>query len=140
MNLYDQSQRICGLIGTVRSGDAGIELAYGSASVGRAMSYIRDNCSSPVNIAKLSRQVGLSERQLRRKFQQVISMTPQEFLMRSRLLFACGALLKTDLTVLEIALNSGFSDHSSFSRQFRARVGISPTEFRRQHRQHRQIR
>jgi AraC-like DNA-binding protein len=39
-------------------------------------------------------------------------------------------LLDTDLPITEIALRCGYTDHSAFSRQFRALTSLSPSQFR----------
>ena len=42
-------------------------------------------------------------------------------------------LLLQDLQITEIALRCGYTDHSAFSRQFRALTGLTPSQFRESH-------
>ena len=49
---------------------------------------------------------------------------------------ASRLLRETDATVLEIALENGYDDPSHFARAFRRIAGISPHEYRLQHRPH----
>jgi AraC-like DNA-binding protein len=50
---------------------------------------------------------------------------------RSRFGTATRLLASTDATVLEIALDVGYSDHAHFTRAFRRWTGVPPREFRR---------
>jgi AraC-like DNA-binding protein len=49
---------------------------------------------------------------------------------KSRLEEGTRLLLDTDLPITEIALRCGYTDHSAFSRQFRALTSLSPSQFR----------
>ncbi|MGA1530045.1 MAG: helix-turn-helix domain-containing protein [Kiritimatiellia bacterium] len=66
-----------------------------------------------------------------RLFKEQYRVTPGEFLIRSRMDRARGLLAVSNLTVKEIAARLGYRDAFSFSRQFKARTGQSPTVFRR---------
>jgi AraC-like DNA-binding protein len=129
--LFDKTGQVCGLMGTVQSLDARREMVYASASIGAVVRYIRENFQRPVYMSELARQAGLSERQLRRKFNEVLGMSPQEFLLRTRLQQASDLLLRTDEPIRNVAVSSGFADHSSFSQHFRAHLGVSPIDYRR---------
>jgi AraC-like DNA-binding protein len=50
--------------------------------------------------------------------------------LRSDLEEGSRLLLHTDLPITEIALRCGYTDHSAFSRQFRALTSLSPSQFR----------
>ena len=50
--------------------------------------------------------------------------------LRSDLEEGSRLLLHTDLPITEIALRRGYTDHSAFSRQFRALTSLSPSQFR----------
>jgi AraC-like DNA-binding protein len=57
-------------------------------------------------------------------------MTPVQLLAQTRLNAAIRLLSTTDASITEVAHTCGYADHSAFSRQFRASVGITPTEYR----------
>ena len=44
---------------------------------------------------------------------------------------AASRMLAGEASVAEIALACGYADHSAFTRQFRATVGVTPTQYRR---------
>jgi AraC-like DNA-binding protein len=51
--------------------------------------------------------------------------------LQTRINHARKRLIDTDLPIAAVALESGYSDQSSFTRQFRRSTGLSPSEFRR---------
>jgi AraC-like DNA-binding protein len=72
----------------------------------------------------------VSKDHLIRLFRDYHGLTPVEFLIRSRLNQARALLAASSLSVKQIAVQLGYTDASAFSRQFKARVGISPRNFR----------
>ena len=55
-----------------------------------------------------------------------------QLITKTRITAGSRLLRETDAAIAEIALDCGFSDHSAFTRAFRAVTGLSPTEHRRQ--------
>ncbi|WP_272456513.1 helix-turn-helix domain-containing protein, partial [Pseudomonas aeruginosa] len=72
----------------------------------------------------------LWERHCKRIFQ----LTPRQMIHKARL-GAASQLLAGDAPITEIALRCGYTDHSAFSRQFKALTGLSPSQYRETHRQ-----
>jgi len=66
----------------------------------------------------------------KRAFKAVTGTSPIDYLLQTRLARACHLLRDTDKTVTEAALAAGFSDGNYFARQFRARMGCTPREWR----------
>jgi AraC family transcriptional regulator len=48
-----------------------------------------------------------------------------------RIEHAARLLLGTCMSISEVALESGFSSHSHLCREFRARLGVTPSRYRR---------
>ena len=69
-------------------------------------------------------------RQLERRFQQDVGLSPAEYRQRLRLERARWLLQNTDLEVTEVALECGFQDGASFARVVRRTLGGSPREVR----------
>jgi transcriptional regulator GlxA family with amidase domain len=68
---------------------------------------------------------------LQRRFQSAFGITPQEFLIRTRVLEATKLLEQSALSAGEIATRCGFVDQSSFAQHFRKRIGSSPAMYRK---------
>ncbi len=58
-------------------------------------------------------------------------MTPYQFILRTRLHNAAIALRRSGQPVLDVALDAGFADLSTFNRRFRATMGVTPGAYRR---------
>jgi len=84
-----------------------------------------DNESFGVEI--LSRETGVSERQLQRKIKGMTNKSPNQLINSVRLNKAKELLMLQKFTVAEIAFKTGFSSPSYFSKCFKKEFGISPT-------------
>jgi transcriptional regulator GlxA family with amidase domain len=83
-----------------------------------------------VDVNELARTSGLSARQVHRLFKAHLDMSPQAYHRQLRLQRARGMLRQTELTILEIAMSSGFTSASDFSRAYRRAFQKSPNEDR----------
>lgn len=128
--LFDREGRICGVCGTVRSYEGVRESLEPYLELQPAAEYLKRHFREKLNIAELARIVGMSERQLERKFQQTFQTSPRAYLKRIRILIAAGLLKRTLKSVTEIAVEVGFYDHSDLSRHFKTEMGESPSAYR----------
>lgn len=100
-------------------------------AVQRAIRRIEETHAEPAGLAALARMAGMSLSTFKRAFGEVTGTSPIEYLLQVRLARACHLLRETDATVTEAALAAGFGDSNYFARQFRARLGATPREWRR---------
>ncbi|MBO4356167.1 MAG: helix-turn-helix domain-containing protein [Clostridia bacterium] len=101
-------------------------------AVTRAMEYIKNNYSRDISVNDIAREVNFSRSTLFKFFQLTYGMSPHDYLIQYRLLLAKDMLLTTHFSVSEIATRVGFKDIYAFSRRFRERNGMSPSEYRKQ--------
>src|SRR5829696_6710928 len=79
----------------------------------------------------LARELGVSDRQLRRALQQELGVTPIELAQMHRLLMAKQLLTDTRLSMTQVAYASGFQSLRRFNALFRARYKLNPVGLRR---------
>jgi AraC-like DNA-binding protein len=99
----------------------------------RVDEFIDARLEGKISNAELASHFGLSNSHFFRKFRKSFGMTPQTYIMRRRLSLAQDLLVKTDISMVDIALKAGFSDQSHFSRNFHRFIGLPPRVFRMQH-------
>jgi AraC-like DNA-binding protein len=80
-------------------------------------------------LPELAAIANMSVAQLERYFLRIYQLTPRQVIIKTRL-EAASRMLAGDASVADIALACGYSDHSAFTRQFRATVGVTPTQYR----------
>jgi AraC-like DNA-binding protein len=129
--LFDKRRRIQGVMGTLRRPAEAERLLPVFQTVAQAVEIIRRDFSKPLLIEDVAKSCGQSLRQLQRRFQSAFGITPQEFLLKTRVLAAVRLLEETSQTASEIAQQCGFVDASSFTQHFRKRMGEAPAVYRR---------
>lgn len=95
----------------------------------RVLGYMQEHYGEGVRIPALAELAGLSVAQLERHFRRVFQLTPQQVLTKLRI-EAAMRLLGGDDNVAAIGMACGFVDQSAFARQFKATVGMTPSEYR----------
>lgn len=97
--------------------------------VAAAMSYTKANLSS-VTAADVSRAVAVSERTLRRQFDEAIGMPWRTYLLHARMLRAMALLAAPGQSVQRTATAVGFDSLSAFTRAFAQFCGETPSTYR----------
>lgn len=105
---------------------------YSEGMVGKVLQYMNDNVERKLTMKEIADFAGLSESYLYRKFVRRMSMAPIDYFINLKINKAAILLLKTPMSVSQIAAKLGFSSPDYFSRTFRKVLGISATEFRNQ--------
>ena len=83
-----------------------------------------------IGLADLAREAGLHPAHLAREFRHRFGRSIGGYLRERRLEWAAGELIATDRSIAAIAIASGFSDQSHFTRRFREYAGATPRRFR----------
>ena len=63
-------------------------------------------------------------------FKQSLGVSPHQYILQQQVERAQQLLKQTKLSVVEIALQSGFNSHSHMSQQFRQLTGMTPKAYR----------
>ncbi len=91
--------------------------------------FINKHVSEPITLDRLAGEFFISKYVLMRDFKKFTGMSVHQYLIDRRILTA-KELITRELKPRDVSLQCGFVDYSSFFRAFRARVGISPEQFR----------
>lgn len=97
-----------------------------------ALIYIQSHLDQDLSLDLLADEVQLSKYHFHQLFRTVTGETPKSYVDRLRLERAALQLRIRRASVLEIALECGYRTHETFSRAFRARFAVSPSEYRQQ--------
>jgi AraC family transcriptional regulator of adaptative response / DNA-3-methyladenine glycosylase II len=81
---------------------------------------------------RLAARLGVSDRHLRRVFEERLGVSPLQYLLTRKLLTAKQLLADTDLPVTQIALASGFGSVRRFNSAFLEHYRLNPTQLRRE--------
>lgn len=101
------------------------------AEIQRAVKYIYQHFRQPLTLAEVSAVASLSPTYFSRKFKATTGMSFKEYLNYVRLKHAQTALLTTNSSITDIALEYGFSDSNYFKDLFKKIYGKSPRAYRK---------
>jgi signal transduction histidine kinase/DNA-binding response OmpR family regulator len=98
-----------------------------------AISIVHQHLGNPeFDITQFSSSINLSRTHLHKKLKAITGQSPSEFIRNLRLQRAAQLLAAGTDQVSLIAYDSGFNNLSYFTRVFKAKYGVSPTEYKRQ--------
>jgi len=96
----------------------------------KAINLVFASFREPLRFSDVLREAHMSKATFERHFRKNTGKTFTQFLCEVRLNFASRQLIETDLSIGELALESGFSNLSHFNHQFKALYRLSPRAFR----------
>lgn len=103
-----------------------------SALVRKAARLLEENCGNGQNIDTYAKRLGCSDRHFRRAFRAELNVSPVQYLQTCRLLLAKNLLTDTNLSILDVAMASGFGSLRRFNDLFKKQYRLSPTAIRKQ--------
>ncbi|HZT40700.1 MAG TPA: AraC family transcriptional regulator [Chthonomonadaceae bacterium] len=98
-----------------------------------AKDFMDSNLGEPLKLDQIAEIACLSPHHFLRLFKELFLMTPHQYLICRRLEMAQSLLKKTEMPVMDICLEVGFTSLGTFSCLFRRRHGITPGQYRRDH-------
>ncbi len=102
-------------------------------NLSRILAYINDKISEKISLDELCNYMHFNKHYLCHWFKKETNITISEYIVLQRLSNAKNMLLYTDEPISDIALKSGFSSFSYFSKIFKEKENISPYKFRRKY-------
>ena len=104
---------------------------YYEKIVARAKYLMESNIYSAINLPAISEQLGVSTSRLNEIFKTYTSMTPYQYFIQIKIHKAESLLEHEDISIKEAAFRMGFEDQYYFSRLFKNKTGVSPSDWRR---------
>ena len=95
-------------------------------SIARAVSWLRENYTSPLRVEDLARHVHMASSTFNRHFRQVTSLSPLQFQKRLRLYEAERLMLMEGKDAGTAALMVGYESFSQFNREYKRQFGDPP--------------
>ena len=105
--------------------------SYVHPAVKKAISFFYANADTPITMKEASDYAGISEKYFQQLFKNQTGKTPNDYFMGIRLQIAVKKLLTTEMSISEIAYESGFANSGYFTRIFKKYYHQTPSEFRK---------
>ena len=97
--------------------------------VEKIAAYVENHISEPILVDDLAEEIHMSKYHFLRKFKELTGVTAHAYIIHKRLLKACEDL-KAGENITEVYQNAGFSDYSSFLRNFKRTFGVAPGKYK----------
>lgn len=107
----------------------GGEKKSGKDYVDKARNYIMANYMKPIKIEELGDKLGLERSYFSNLFKKHVGKSPQAYLVEFRLVKAAELMIMHQYKPGEAAINVGYTDIFNFSKMFKKKFGMSPTEY-----------
>lgn len=107
-----------------------LQEAAKSSYIERACNYITRNYSKNLSLDIIADYLSLNKNYLIKLFKKELSVTPNRYILSTRLFYAKLMLGGTELSVQSVALSCGFNTTSYFIKCFKENYGLTPVEYR----------
>ena len=127
------AMRLAGDVCSVLADDSGACPVFTERDERRVTAAVRRmevDFAERIPLDELAREAAMSPYHFLRVFERVVGVTPGQYKLRTRLRRAAVLLRRSSLSVASVAAECGFGDLSTFNRQFRRAMRVSPNEFR----------
>ena len=132
--LMNKQGKPCGVMGVIQAYDHHQNIIAADPAIAEAANQLRNDPGKRWRMDDVAASVHLSQRQFDRKFKVCFGVTPQNYLVKTRIQAACEALRRPGALITQVAIDLGFYDQSAFTVQFRRHMGITPLHYQRQYR------
>lgn len=94
------------------------------------ISFIQENAGEDIDVDAIAASVSIGRSECLRCFKRVLGTSPARYLSEYRLEKAASLLEESDMKIIEIGTECGFSDMSYFARVFAGKYNCTPKEYR----------
>jgi AraC-like DNA-binding protein len=103
---------------------------YAQQIVEQAKYLMEANINTEIDLQEVARLIGISTSRLNDIFKAHTSMTPYQYYIQIKIHRACRLLEQPNMTIKEAAITLGFDDQYYFSRLFKQKTGIPPSQWK----------
>lgn len=97
-----------------------------------ALYYINQNFSENLSVEDISRFLYIHPDYFRRVFKNALGISPKEYILSLRIRYAINEMTAhPEKPLSDVAVQAGFADINYFSRLFKAKVGVSPSAYKK---------
>lgn len=104
----------------------------GNEPIQKAIDHILNNFQKEISVKEMLDITNMSNTTFCTAFKRITRMTFKEYLINTRIGYACKLLTNGSMTISQIALGCGFENLSNFNHQFRKLKSLTPSAFRKQ--------
>ncbi|MBO5286206.1 MAG: AraC family transcriptional regulator [Clostridia bacterium] len=97
----------------------------------QAKNYIYSHYFEDISITQMADFLGISRKYLFAIFKTELNQSPKDFLINYRIDKACDFLRNKSLSIASVGYSVGYKDPLVFSKAFKLKTGLSPTEYRK---------
>lgn len=105
-------------------------MSYPPSSISKALDWAVKNLSRDLTVEDIASKANMSRRSFDRNFKKSYSMTPSEWLTERRLEVAKDLLEATELSIEQVAAESGYDSSVTLRQNFKKVLSISPSDYR----------
>ena len=124
--IYNPASEVIGSMGISRHLNRSESKTLPFQELRAPIDYIREHFASDISVTDLAKASNLSVSALERRFRKHLNKTPHQYLNEIRLGHGRSLLINTDKAIGTIALETGFADHSHFTRSYKKHFGVTP--------------
>ena len=99
----------------------------------QALDYINNNIDKSIKIQDIAKVIGISQYYFCRLFRESMEITPYRYVIQQRIAKAKLLIEEDKMSLLDIALECGFSSQSQMTHHFQKLVGTTPKVYRNRH-------
>ena len=129
--LFNRQGTIAGLVGLSRDLWPAKSAPEATQALSVALQFAQNHPDASLKVADLAARAGLSVFQFDQRIRAMFGLSAGQYLTRLRIERASELLRRSAEAISEIALDCGYADQTSFARQFRKTVGVSPGQYRK---------
>ncbi|MBO1256198.1 effector binding domain-containing protein [Alteromonas sp. 5E99-2] len=99
-------------------------------SIQKGIEFIEDNLDKPIPLTTISAHANISHWHFQRIFKALTNETLKSYVRSRRIANSMDSLFDQRLSILDVAIASGFESHEAYTRAFKKLFGYSPSEYR----------